>query len=129
MTFSHPFFGLTLAGVLLVGAAAWAEVPVKTSESTIGTVLVNEHGMTLYTFDKDADGKSACAGGCAQNWPPLSATADAQPDDDYAIIDRGDGTRQWTYYGKPLYLFVKDKAPGDVTGDGANGVWHAAKPE
>jgi len=127
MRLRHPVFGLALA--TLLAAAASAEVPVKTGESAIGPVLVNEHGMTLYTFDKDADGKSACTGGCAANWPPLSATADAQPDDDYAIIDREDGTRQWTYYGNPLYLWIKDKAPGDVTGDGANGVWHAAKPE
>ncbi|HSC01194.1 MAG TPA: hypothetical protein VLE45_14850, partial [Burkholderiaceae bacterium] len=35
--------------------------------------LVGNNGMTLYTFDRDAAGKSACNGPCATNWPPLMA--------------------------------------------------------
>lgn len=37
---------------------------------------------------------------------------------------RTDGTMQWAYEGKPLYLWTKDTKPGDVTGDGVGGVWH-----
>ncbi len=49
---------------------------------------------------------------------------------DWTIIDRTDGTKQWAYKGKPLYTFVQDKKPGDMTGDGkANGAWHVAKAE
>jgi predicted lipoprotein with Yx(FWY)xxD motif len=84
--------------------------------------------MTLYTFDKDAGGKSACNGPCATNWPPLMASADAKPAGSYTVIARDDGGKQWAYKGKPLYAWNKDQKPGDVTGDGfLNGAWHIAQ--
>ena len=89
--------------------------------------LVNSAGMTLYTFDRDADGKSACNGPCATNWPPLMAAADAKPDGAWTIITRDDGGKQWAYKGKPLYTWAKDQKAGDKTGDGVNNVWHTAK--
>jgi predicted lipoprotein with Yx(FWY)xxD motif len=85
--------------------------------------------MSLYTFDKDSDGKSACNGPCVANWPVLKAEASDQPGDDYTIVTRDDGSRQWAYKGKPLYTFVKDQKAGDITGDGfLNGAWHLAQP-
>ena len=90
-------------------------------------VLANDAGMTLYTFDKDAAGKSACNGPCAGNWPPLMATADAKASGDWSIVTRDDGGKQWAYKGKPLYTWSKDTKPGDMTGDGFNSVWHVAK--
>ena len=90
--------------------------------------LTNAAGMTLYTFDKDAAGKSACNGPCAANWPPLMAVGDAKAKGDWSIITRDDGTKQWAWKGKPLYAWSKDQKPGDKTGDGfLNGVWHAAR--
>jgi predicted lipoprotein with Yx(FWY)xxD motif len=85
--------------------------------------------MTLYTFDKDTagGGKSACNGPCATSWPPLLAAADAKAGGDYSIITRDDGTKQWAYKGKPLYLWVKDSKPGDRTGDGFNNAWRLAR--
>jgi predicted lipoprotein with Yx(FWY)xxD motif len=47
---------------------------------------------------------------------------------DYTIITRDDGSKQWAYKGKPLYLWSKDQKPGDTTGDGVGKVWHTAKP-
>jgi predicted lipoprotein with Yx(FWY)xxD motif len=93
-------------------------------------VLANASGMTLYVFDKDVAGagKSVCNGDCAAKWPPLAAAAADSAHGDYGIIVRDDGSRQWTYKGKPLYLWFKDKQPGDKTGDGVNNVWHAARP-
>jgi predicted lipoprotein with Yx(FWY)xxD motif len=90
-------------------------------------VLANDAGMTLYTFDKDAGGKSACNGPCAGNWPPLMATADATASGDWSIVTRDDGGKQWAYKGKPLYTWSKDAKPGDKTGDNFNNVWHVAK--
>ena len=92
-------------------------------------VLTNSAGMTLYTFDKDTagSGKSVCNGPCAANWPPLLAAADAKARGDYSIITRDDGTKQWAYKGKPLYLWVKDSKPGDRTGDGFNNAWRLAR--
>jgi predicted lipoprotein with Yx(FWY)xxD motif len=92
-----------------------------------GGMLVGANGMTLYTFDKDAGGKSACNGPCAGNWPPLAAPADAAAHGDWSVITRDDGSKQWAYKSKPVYFWVKDQKPGDKTGDGFNGVWHVAQ--
>ena len=92
-------------------------------------MLVDHNGMTLYTYDKDSDGKSACNGQCAQNWPPLMAEAGAKAEGEWSVVKRDDGSMQWAYDKKPLYTFVMDKKAGDVTGDGKMGVWHVAKPE
>lgn len=110
--------------IALSGVAAAQSAPAKLE----GGVLVGPNGMTLYVFDKDpADGgKSVCNGGCAANWPPLTAASDAMAAGDYAVITRDDGSKQWAFKGKPLYYWAKDQKPGDKTGDGFNGVWHAA---
>lgn len=89
-------------------------------------VLTDARGMTLYTFDKDPAGASACKGECAVKWPPLLAADGARNNAQFTIVSREDGTRQWAYKGKPLYLWVGDAKPGDATGDGVNGVWHKA---
>jgi predicted lipoprotein with Yx(FWY)xxD motif len=107
-----------------LASAALAQAPAKAMDG----VLVNSAGMTLYTFDKDAGGKSACNGPCAASWPPLIAAGDAKPSGDWTIVTRDDGGKQWAYKGKPLYLWVKDQKAGDKTGDGFNNVWHVAKP-
>lgn len=121
-------FATTSIMAVLVGCAgmASAEAPVKTADGT----LTNAAGMTLYTFDKDptGGGKSACNGPCATNWPPLLAQDGEHASGKYSIVKRDDGTQQWAYMGKPLYLWMKDKKPGDKTGDGVKNVWHAAKP-
>jgi predicted lipoprotein with Yx(FWY)xxD motif len=124
-----------LVPVVAVAAVAFAtasfaqNAPTKTGESTKGKVLSDGKGMTLYTFDKDAGGKSACNGPCVTNWPPLMASADAKTAGAYTIITRDDGGKQWAYKGKPLYTWNKDQKPGDITGDGfLNGAWHIAQP-
>jgi predicted lipoprotein with Yx(FWY)xxD motif len=93
-----------------------------------GGMLVDSAGMTLYTFDKDAagSGRSVCNGPCAKNWPPLHAAAPDKASGDWTVITRDDGSKQWAYKGKPLYLWIKDRKSGDKTGDGVNKVWHIA---
>jgi predicted lipoprotein with Yx(FWY)xxD motif len=56
------------------------------------------------------------------------ASASDKASGSYSIVTRDDGSKQWAYKGKPLYLWVKDQKPGDMTGDGVNNVWHTAKP-
>lgn len=92
-----------------------------------GGMLVGTNGMTLYTFDKDGGGKSACNGPCAGNWPPLMAAATDKANGDWSIITRDDGSKQWAYKSKPLYFWAKDMKAGDKTGDGFNSVWHVAQ--
>lgn len=126
----HRSFIMALAAATMVATVALAQMaPTKTGDSAKGKVLTNDSGMTLYVFDKDADGKSACNGPCAGNWPPLMAAAGAMPMASYTIITRADGTKQWAYKGRPLYAWKNDKKPGDITGDGfLNGAWHIAQP-
>jgi predicted lipoprotein with Yx(FWY)xxD motif len=121
------YLALTL-GLAAFAAPAFADDPAMVGETSLGKVLVDHNGMTLYSFDKDADGKSACNGDCAKAWPPLMAAEGAAPMGDYTIITRDDGGKQWAYDGKPLYLWVKDTKPGDVTGDKFKDVWHVVAP-
>lgn len=121
---------MTAALALCVGAScAYAENPVTIGHTAKGPSLVDAKGMTLYTFAKDAGGKSACNGPCAANWPPVMAAADDKPSGRYSIVSRDDGSKQWAYDGKPLYAWSKDKKPGDATGDGfLDGAWRVAQP-
>ncbi len=112
--------------VLLATPALAGEVSER--QTAMGTILADAAGMTLYMFDKDELGKSNCAGPCADNWPPAMVAAGDMAKGYYGIITRADGAKQWAYMGKPLYRWAKDAKPGDTTGDGVNGVWHAAKP-
>ncbi len=119
-----------IAAATTIATVAFAQMsPTKTGDSAKGKVLTNERGMTLYVFDKDSGGKSACNGPCAGNWPPLMAAASSMPMGDYTVITRDDGSKQWAYKGKPLYNWKNDKKPGDITGDGfLNNAWHIAQP-
>ena len=122
---------LAIPAILVAGTAFLAAAedygPLKVQQTAAGKVLADPNGMTLYTYDKDTPGKSACTGDCAEYWPPVKASASDKPVGDLTLITRDDGTKQWADGGKPLYTYVKDKKPGDVTGDGANNVWHAVK--
>ena len=122
--------GLGAVGFGAIDSIALAQgaMPTKTGQSSAGPVLTDSKGMTLYTYDKDAGGKSTCNGQCATNWPPLMASADAKPMGDYTVVTRDDGAKQWAYKGKPLYAWAKDAKPGDTTGEGVNNVWHIARP-
>lgn len=113
----------------LVACAPTPPAPARTATTAKGATLVDARDMTLYTFDKDAAGRSACNGPCAKNWPPLAAEAGARPSGAWTVVGRDDGSSQWAYNGKPLYTWSKDTKPGDVTGDGfLNGAWHVAMP-
>lgn len=126
--FKHGAIALLSGFMLLAPAIAQTGQPAQVADTSKGKALVDSKGMTLYTFDRDATGKSNCNGQCAQNWPPLMAAANAAPSGNWTVVTRDDGTKQWAYKGKPLYTWVKDEKPGDVTGDGVNNVWHLAQP-
>lgn len=107
-----------------VPLASYAETPHLSNG-----VMVDESGMTLYTFDKDTEpGKSACAGECATIWPAAMAHGDDRASGDWSFVTVADGQKQWAYKGHPLYRFSKDTQPGQAAGDGVKGVWHIAKP-
>ncbi|MCW5655757.1 hypothetical protein [Hydrogenophaga sp.] len=120
---------LALAAAALGGCASSMYASATPAQSA-GGVLVGPNKMTLYTFDRDAagSGKSVCNGPCATNWPPLMASANDSASGDYTVITRDDGQKQWAFKGKPLYYWVRDTKPGDMTGEGFNGVWRTARP-
>jgi predicted lipoprotein with Yx(FWY)xxD motif len=100
-----------------------------------GTVLVDAKGHTLYWFAIDTPTTSKCTGSCAIYWPPVTgkAAAAAGKSLPHALgsITRSNGQVQATYDGHPLYTYVGDKAPGQVTGNGlklSGGLWWAATP-
>jgi predicted lipoprotein with Yx(FWY)xxD motif len=106
---------------------------VKTANSSLGEILVDGRGYTLYTFTADSVNKSTCTGGCANIWPPLLVTdtiaiPSGMPGTMGAII-RADNTTQVTYNGWPLYLYGGDAAPGETKGEGVGGKWHVVEPE
>jgi predicted lipoprotein with Yx(FWY)xxD motif len=117
------------AALFLTSALAFAAEPAKTMDTSAGKVYTDEKGMTLYFFDEDEPNKSNCYGECAAAWPPFLAAADAQPEGEWTIVERTDGTRMWAYEGKPVYTYVKDTKPGDATGEGVGGVWHVSKAD
>lgn len=112
------------ATLLTLSASAACAAPAMEADSALGKIYVDEKGMTLYTFDKDEENKSNCYDDCAVNWPPLTAAADAMAEGEWTVIERTDGTSQWAYEGKPIYLWIKDMKAGDTTGEGVGGVWH-----
>lgn len=113
-------------------AAAAAEM--KVASSSAGQIVVDSKGMSLYVFTKDVkdSGTSACTGACLTAWPVFTTTADAPGVDGVTgkvgTIATPDGKKQVTLNGMPLYYYAKDKAPGDVTGQGVNNVWYLVGP-
>lgn len=93
------------------------------SDGTLGKVLVDSRGRTLYLFQKDAGNKSACDSACAAAWPPLRADGSpvAGPGltaSKLATTPRADGKPQVVYNGHPLYLYTGDSRAGDTNGQG-----------
>jgi predicted lipoprotein with Yx(FWY)xxD motif len=109
---------------------------VDVANSSLGSILVDSTSRTLYLFKADVGTTSACTGACATAWPPLLApgtpTAGAGlTASELGTIIRSDGSRQVTYNGHPLYLYVGDKKPGDVNGQGViafGAAWYALTP-
>jgi predicted lipoprotein with Yx(FWY)xxD motif len=112
----------TAGGAYSKGSAA----KVGTRHTSLGTVLVDGRGRTLYLFERDKTKKSTCSGACAQNWPPLTTSGAATAGGGVnahklGTTKRSDGTTQVTYNGHPLYLFVIDQnKPGSTKGEGVD---------
>jgi predicted lipoprotein with Yx(FWY)xxD motif len=131
---NHLFKLSTTAVFTLTLAACAGTGDIKTSSADFikvnNGILTSSYGKTVYSFDKDqvGSGKSECVLTCADNWPPVYVEPAIKLTGDFAFISRSDGQKQLTYKGKPLYFFVKDKNPGDKTGDGLNNVWRVVAP-
>ena len=105
------------------GVTGAGNATVGVSTTGVGKVLVDSKGHTLYLFEKDSGTKSACAGACASNWPPLLAkgeptAAGGAKASLVGTTTRSDGASQVTYNGHPVYRYQGDIQPGDTAGQG-----------
>jgi len=100
---------------------------IKTNPSK-GPYLTDLKGKTLYIFDKDTKGISACYGVCIAAWPAYTTSSSSNLPDNITVTKRNDKSLQYSYKGKPLYFYILDIRPGDVSGDGLEGIWHLVKP-
>ncbi|MGR0160301.1 hypothetical protein [Paenarthrobacter nitroguajacolicus] len=111
-----------------------AATDMKVSSSSAGQIVVDSKGMSLYFFTKDVkdSGTSACTAACLEAWPIFITTSDTPTVEGVTgtvgTIATPDGKKQVTLNGMPLYYYTKDKAPGDVTGQGVGGVWYLVSP-
>ena len=118
----------------VAGATAAGKSTVNVGDTAIGKVLVDDKGMTLYTFKNDVpnSGKSAVPAAILANWPPLGATGagtkGAGVTGDLGTATLDDGSKLVSYKGLPLYHFSGDKAVGDTKGDKLAGIWFVAVP-
>jgi predicted lipoprotein with Yx(FWY)xxD motif len=118
------------------GNAAARGPVVSTASTSLGRILVDSRGHSLYLFAKDKNGKSACTGKCATFWPPLIAAGKPRAAGSaraslLGTTKRSDGRLQVTYNHHPLYGFVKDTRKGQTNGEQVNAfgaVWYAVSP-
>jgi predicted lipoprotein with Yx(FWY)xxD motif len=103
------------------------------ANASLGKILVDSQGRSLYLFKRDTGTTSMCTGACAANWPPLRANgkptvAGGAGASLVGTTKRSDGAAQVTYNGHPLYRYSGDQKPGDSNGQGVNafgGLWYA----
>ena len=109
---------------------------IQTAQTSLGTVLTDGKGITVYLFEADTGTTSTCYAACAAAWPPVLTTGApvAGPGAKASLLGttkRTDGTTQATYAGHPLYHFRASTQPGQVNGQGVNGFgahWDAVRP-
>jgi predicted lipoprotein with Yx(FWY)xxD motif len=117
--YSPGGYGAPIAASTRVAAAT-----VGVRHTSLGRVIVDSKGRTLYLFEKDTSRRSACSGQCVQFWPPLlthgAPVARAGVKQSLlGRIKRANGSQQVTYSGHPLYLYVGDSKPGQTNGEGS----------
>ena len=130
---------VALAGLGTAFGASTSASPataVSTAKTSLGKVIVNRRGRTLYLFEKDTRRHSACGRSCAAYWPPLLAhgrpiAGGAAKQSLLGTIKRANGTRQVTYAGHPLYTYVLDTKRGQTRREGSTlfgAGWDALAP-
>jgi predicted lipoprotein with Yx(FWY)xxD motif len=142
-----PLAALAIAGCGGDDDQATAASPPKTAggapatigvakAASLGSILVDSQGRTVYLFAKDTGSTSTCSGQCAVDWPPVTATGKPKVGSGVTArkvgtTSRSDGKTQVTYNGHPLYLFTGDSGAGDTNGQGISAFgarWYVLSP-
>jgi predicted lipoprotein with Yx(FWY)xxD motif len=118
-------------------ASTSAASQVKAHKTSLGMILVDSKGRTLYLFEKDKSGKSSCYSACAANWPPYLTTgkptaATGVTASKLGTTKRTDGKLQVTYNHHPLYRFKFDTKAGAMTGENLHAFgadWYVVSPK
>ena len=121
-------FVLVAVIVAVPAFAAPPQAKVLVRSTTVGKVLVDARGRTLYLRTLDSPRKSTCYGACAAAWPPFITAAKprAASGAKQALLGsakRKDGTLQVTYAGHPLYFYAQDTRAGQISGQATGGIW------
>jgi predicted lipoprotein with Yx(FWY)xxD motif len=108
-----------------VASGSTTGLVITTKTSSAGAFLTDASGRAIYLWMKDGEDSSACSGGCASAWPPVTTTGALTASGnvnkaDLSTFTRSDGTKQVAYDGHPLYYFEGDPGPGTVTGQGSD---------
>ena len=108
------------------------------SVSSLGPVLVNEEGKTLYVFAPDKESKVTCQGECASIWPPMKLESGQKATALGGVKSKllgkdpdPEGGEVVTYAGWPLYTYTADTSAGMASGQGLNvngGLWYTISP-
>lgn len=93
-----------------------------------GSYLTDLDGFPLYHFDRDTPNRSHCENVCTRKWKPYQVKRNIKLPDDMTVVKRPDGISQYAYKNFPLYRYVNDEGPTDMTGDGVDGIWRLARP-
>jgi predicted lipoprotein with Yx(FWY)xxD motif len=117
------------------GVGGVAVLTVNTGRASgVGTVLVDAHGLTLYSLQGETASNIKCTDNCLKTWPPLVLTTPGGPTGGVEVTGtldttaRPNGDQQVTYDGLLLYTYSGDSDPGDANGQGIGGVWYAVSP-
>jgi predicted lipoprotein with Yx(FWY)xxD motif len=117
-------------------APAAAGATLSTMSTSLGVVLTNPQGFTLYYFLPEKNSTiGACTGGCLTAWPPLVATGTPSGPPaltgtlgTVSVMVNGSTENEVTYNGWPLHTYASDTAPGQTNGQGIGGNWFAITP-
>jgi predicted lipoprotein with Yx(FWY)xxD motif len=118
------------------GAAASPGTTISTGMTSLGTVLTDSKGMTLYFFLPEKNATiGACTGGCLTLWPAVVVTGTPTAPSGVTgmlgtvpVMVNGAAAAELTYNGWPLHTFASDAAAGQTNGQGIMGKWFVAMP-
>ena len=123
-------------GSALASGHSASGAKVSTGRTGLGRIIVDARGHTLYLFEPDRRGHSACSATCAVYWPPLLThgkpmAGGGAKQSLLGTIRRSNGARQVTYAGHPVYRYIGDAKRGQTKGQGLQefgGGWDALTP-